>query len=275
MKISFLVENSTKSENLKAEHGLSVYIETEGMNILFDTGSTDLYLENAGKMDIDLSDADYCVISHGHYDHTGGVPSFVDINEKAKVIMHKECYLKTYDMLPDGSLSELPTGIRWNEEDKEKVSSRAIFTDKELWLNNDIVVSGTIDTEIPYTMTETFYSVDGDKLVPDPMDHEQFLAIRENGKVYVFSGCSHRGVTPCLHHVKKLFPEDKIGGLVAGMHLMWATDEVMEKVIDEVVKLDLDMVIPVHCTGIKAIEELKARLGDRCVKAVTGDVYEY
>ena len=275
MKISFLVENSTKSEEIKAEHGLSLYIETEGMNILFDTGASELYLENAEKMGIDLSEADCCVISHGHYDHTGGVPSFVDLNKKAEVILHKDSFIKTYDMLPDGSLSELPTGIRWSEEDKEKVSNRAVFTDKELWLNDDIVVSGTIDNDIPYEMTEYFYSKDGDELIPDPMDHEQFLAIRENGKVFVFSGCSHRGVTPCLHHVRKLFPDDRIGGIVAGMHLMWAKDEVREKVIDEVVKLNLDMVMPVHCTGLTAIDELKEKLGERCIKAVTGDVYEY
>ena len=76
MRISFLSENKTNNPGICAEHGLSIYIETDEMNILFDAGASDMFAENAQKMGIDLRNADFCVISHGHYDHTEGVPYF-------------------------------------------------------------------------------------------------------------------------------------------------------------------------------------------------------
>lgn len=275
MKISFLVENKTNTEYVRAEHGLSVYIETDEMNILFDAGASDMFADNAEKMGIDLSKADYCVVSHGHYDHTGGIPAFCRINDKAKIILHKDAFIKTYGYMKDGTLEKVTTGIRWSEEEKKAISDRIIFTDKEYWLSDNIVVSGTID-EIPgQEMTEYFYEKKDGELIPDQMNHEQFLAINTDKGVFIFSGCSHRGVVPVLAHAKKLFPDRDILGLVAGMHLYNATSERRNKVIDEVMRLDVKTVMPVHCTGIDAICDLKMKMGERCIVATAGEVYEY
>lgn len=275
MRIYFLAENKTDNPGINAEHGLSIYIESEEMNILFDTGASELFLENAQKMNIDLNLADVCVISHGHYDHTNGVPAFCAINENADVIIHKDAFISTYDMLSDGSLAEETTGIRWTEREMEELKSRLRFTENEMWLTDNIVISGTVHDIPDFKATENFYYIADGRLVPDKMDHEQFLVIKQDDGIFVFSGCSHRGVIPILRHAKELFPGLPIKGLVAGMHLYSASDEARKRVVDEVCGEDMEMVVPVHCTGIAAICDLKARLGDKCIVATSGDIYEY
>ena len=178
MRISFLSENKTNNPGICAEHGLSIYIETDEMNILFDAGASDMFAENAQKMGIDLRNADFCVISHGHYDHTEGVPYFASLNKDAKIILHCEAYIDTYEIDANGRIDPVTTGIRWNEQVRKDLESRIIFTDRELWLSENIAVSGTIDDIEGSPMTEYFYEKRGDEYIKDPMNHEQFLAVR-------------------------------------------------------------------------------------------------
>ena len=162
------------------------------------------------------------LLTHGHYDHTEGVPEFCRRNERADIILHKDAFRKTFGIGPDGSLEGETTGIRWSEEERKEISSRLKLTDRELWLTENIVVSGTIHELSGFRPTERFYEVTEDGLVPDTMSHEQFMAIKQDGGIYVFSGCSHRGVIPIIRHAKELFPGLPVKGLVAGMHLYYA-----------------------------------------------------
>jgi len=103
MRIRVLAENTTASEILCREHGLSLYVETRKHKFLFDTGASALFAENAAKMKIDLSEADFAVISHGHYDHGGGLKTFLNINDKAKVYLHQNAFQPCFDYKPNGS----------------------------------------------------------------------------------------------------------------------------------------------------------------------------
>ena len=97
MKITVLLENTTARADMKTEHGLSLYIETEKHKILFDMGQTEIFAENAKKLGIDLSQVDVAVLSHGHYDHGGGLAKFLDINNRATVYIHTEAFLPHYN----------------------------------------------------------------------------------------------------------------------------------------------------------------------------------
>ncbi|QOX63275.1 MBL fold metallo-hydrolase [Anoxybacterium hadale] len=277
MRIQILSENRTNHTECMAEHGLAVYIETDEKTLVFDMGGSQLYLDNADKLKIDLTQADAAVISHGHYDHTGGIPSFCKLNKNAPIYIHKEAFGATYGM-EDGKLDEESCGIRWTEEEKKMLQGRLILTEGPLWLTNDIVISGTIPKTDVFTPTEQFYIKGQDgELRPDEMNHEQFLAIRlkgdrETGRgIFIFSGCSHTGVIPCISYAKELFPGEKILGLLAGMHLYHTKGDDLNQILDQIAAEEMEYVIPVHCTGMEGICGLKLRLGSRCIPAGVGD----
>lgn len=285
IKFSFLSENKTDNPGCLAEHGLSIYIEADGKKLLFDTGASDLFIHNADKMKVLLHEVDAVIISHGHYDHTEGVPFFCTINKKAPIYIHQKAFEESYGM-ENGVLDKEPCSILWNPEQKEEINPRCILTEGVLNLSEDILISGSVPDVEGNIPTEKFFikkqTAEGNyKITPDTMKHEQFLAIRDrdlNGAskgIYIFSGCSHKGVIPVLRYAKSLFPDERIAGLIAGMHLYSANKETRSRVVEEVVKEHIDLVMPVHCTGIQAICDLKQVLGEKCVVATAGDCYEF
>lgn len=281
MKVEILSENRTNHPDCLAEHGLSVYIESGDRKILFDLGASDLYQQNARLMKVDLEQVDTVVISHGHYDHTGGIPSFCELNKKAKIYIHEKAFMTTYGM-ENGKLDEEPCSIRWTEQQHELVSGRLVLTNGVTWLTDDIAVSGTIPKIENCISTESFYFKNEDgSLMTDPMEHEQFLAIRirdENGNsrgFFLFSGCSHNGVIPCLRYAKALFPDERVLGFLAGMHLYNANSETRNMILEQVAAEEIDYILPVHCTGILAICDLRQLMGARCIPAGVGDKFNF
>lgn len=274
MRFKFLVENKTDNPGVMAEHGLSIYIEADNKKILFDAGATDMVMINAKEMGVKLEDVDLAVVSHGHYDHTGGFPSFCQINDKANIYLHKDGFRKTY-AYEKGELEKETCGIRWSHEETEAIANRITYTDGPVKITDNIVVTGTVPFADGFEPTENFYWDNGSgELIVDDMSHEQCLVIKEPQGLYIFSGCSHRGVISALNAGKSMFPGERVAVLVAGMHLYSASDEDRQAVVQQIVDENLDMVMPVHCTGIKAICDLKSKLGDSCVVATAGDCFD-
>lgn len=275
IKFTFLVENKTYS-NCNAEFGLSILIETSQKNILFDTGASSMLVDNARHCHKDLKEVDAVVLSHGHYDHTGGVPAFCGINEKANIYVHKNAF-KTFYGETKGKLDKHPCGILWTENECDSLKNRIEYTDGPLWISDDIVISGSIPFVDNSLKTENFYIKNEDGTFSlDDMSHEQFLAIRNGDRgIFVFSGCSHTGVFNVLTYAKKLFPGEKITAFIAGMHLFSATEEIRERVTEKMSEEKIDIVMPVHCTGLDAIIMLKNKMGERCLIPSSGDRYEY
>lgn len=281
MKVQILSENRTNDPGCLAEHGLSVYIEAGDRRILFDLGASDICLQNAKRMKVDLEQVDTVVISHGHYDHTGGVPSFCESNKRAKIYVHEKAFATAYGV-ENGKLDREPCSIRWTKQQHAKLSDRLFLTQGITWISEDIVVSGTIPKPKGYIPTEAFYIKQEDgSLTADPMEHEQFLAIRANddhGKskgIFIFSGCSHNGVIPCIQYAKPLFPGERILGLLAGMHLYNSNAEIRSQILGEVAAGEMDYILPVHCTGILAICDLRRLIGERCIPAGAGDSFVF
>lgn len=274
IKFRFLVENKTDNPGIMAEHGLSIYIEADGMKILFDAGASDLLVRNAEKMGIDLSQVDLAVVSHGHYDHTGGFPAFCRLNDKADIYLHKNAFRESY-VLRDGRLYGENDGIRWSREERKDLNDRIVFTDGPVKINDNICITGTVTKEPGFEPTERFYFRDQDgTITEDDMSHEQCLVIRQPEGLYVFSGCSHTGVISAINTSKSMFPGEKVAAVIAGMHLYSASSDDRKRVVDQIVGEHPSCVMPVHCTGIGAICDLKARLGDACIVATAGDGYD-
>ncbi|QHI71237.1 MBL fold metallo-hydrolase [Aminipila terrae] len=284
MKITFLSENKTYNPGCMAEHGLSLYIEAAGKTILFDTGASDIFAKNAEFLNIDLKRVEHTIISHGHYDHTEGLPFFCSVNSNADIYIHKDAFEQTYGS-EHGVLDKEPCGILWDRNIKDDIMNRVTLTEGIFKISEDIVISGTIPNIKETKTTEKFYikkvSQNGDiELQEDEMNHEQFLIIRDRNTegvsrgIYVFSGCSHKGVIPVIRYAKQIFPGERMLGLIAGMHLYSVDQSVRWEVVNEILEENIEMVMPVHCTGINAICDLKQAMGDRCIVANAGDTYE-
>ena len=164
-----------------------------------------------------------------------------------------------------------------SEEEKETVMKRAELTDGPVWITENIVISGSIPDVAEFKPVEQFYVRGFDGIInPDDMSHEQFLAVKNVGQgIYIFSGCSHKGIVAAMEYAKQLFPGEKIAGIIAGMHLFSAEKELVNSVIDKISAEDPDVIIPTHCTGLYPTMEMAKRFGSKCILASNGKNYEF
>lgn len=250
MKVVMLLENLSADDSLAAEHGLSLYIETDRHHILFDTGQSDAFARNAELLGIDLRQVDMAVISHGHYDHTGGLTRFLEINDRAPVYIHRLAAER--HRASDGreiGMAQLPN------------SDRIVLTDDMLKLDDGLCLCTCNEKKRIYDAHSDGLLMFRNGLpIQDDFRHEQYLCIREHGKLTVVSGCSHKGVLNILHW---LTPDVFIGGFHF-MSLNTTGDGFKELNSAAAVMSDFKTVLHTcHCTGSKQFDILKKKLGDR------------
>lgn len=281
MKFTILVDNKTEDTRCEAEWGLSILVEANGRKLLFDTGSSNMFYRNAKNLGISLEDVEAVLISHGHFDHTEGVPAFLECNNHAPIYLHKDALYETYGET-DGELDEWTCGIRWDERFRQEVAERMIFTEGVVDLGQGFTLVGDIPWLKGQSATDRFFrkirtsKVDGIEtftFVEDSMNHEQFLVVEEEQGIHLISGCSHKGIMAILDYTKKLFPEKKILSLIAGMHLYPVSPQRQDEIIGDLATMGIPKVFPLHCTGMPAIIRMKNRLGDCCIVASSGETY--
>ena len=262
MKLTVLMENTAGREDLTAEHGLSLYIEACGKKILFDAGQTVAFADNAEKLGVDLKSIDIAILSHGHYDHSGGMLRFLEINETAKLYAHEDAFAPHFNSTgacigPDPAL--LDTG-------------RVIFNPGVLELSHGLTLADYRDAPRHYPLDSAGLQMEenGQKC-PEDFRHEQYFLIREGQKCICISGCSHKGI---LNITKWTDPDVLVGGFHF-VNIDPATPESAR--LDEAAKCLLEskaVFYTGHCTGTAPYEYLKNKMGDRLHYISTGTVIE-
>lgn len=259
MKVKVLIENESISEDLISEHGLSLYIEVKNKKILFDTGMTGSFIKNAYKMGINLLDIDTLILSHGHYDHGGGILDFFKINTRATVFMHREVFKKYYN------------GSKYIGLDENIIlySNRINFINNDVLLDNDIAIKVVSNKYLKYNIDSSGLMVfENDEFKDDLFNHEIYLEIIENGRKYLISGCSHRGIL----NLCEIFKPDIF---IGGFHLKKIDDiEIIKKIGSKLLEYNIDY-YTCHCTGDKQFEVLKSILKKRICKISTGCILKY
>lgn len=244
MKITALIENTANDNRLECEHGLSLYIETEKHKILFDTGQTDMLVRNAKKLGIDLSQVDTAVVSHGHYDHTGGLHSFLEINKTAPVYLSRYAFSAYYNG------TEKYIGM----DTKLKSCPRFIFTDDYAKITDSLTLYSCNKEKKHFNLGSFGLTVkQSENFLPDDFRHEQYLLIEENNKRVLISGCSHKGIL----NIAKWFEADF---LIGGFH--FSKLPLDEKLREYALYLDSFPTVyhTCHCTGKEQFEFMKKHM---------------
>ena len=245
MKITVLAENTSAWEGLGSEHGLSLFIETGETKLLFDFGQSGLFAENAAKLGVDLASADMAVLSHGHYDHGGGMKRFLALNDHAPVYLSSYAFDECYNA--EGRYIGLDQALRAEPRLRFAEEGEALTCSLHLYSCND-----RLRRYDPGSFGLTVKR-EGE-LLPDDFRHEQFLlAETERGTRVLFSGCSHKGILNILDWFR---PDVMIGGF----HLMkLAPGEELEPYAEALGSCGAELFTG-HCTGEAQSAWLQERL---------------
>lgn len=259
------------SDGLKKEWGLSLYIEHGGKKILLDTGGSDLFLRNYAKLEIDISDVDYGVLSHAHCDHANGIPAFFEHNGKAKFYVSEktapDCYgrllfITFYCGIPKTLLDDHADRIV-KVSDVYKISDGVFIVPHKNGGYPDIGRKG-------HMLRKTKAG-----FVPDDLCHEQSLVLETGKGLVILNSCSHSGPGIVIDEVRNAFPDQHIYGYLGGLHLWNSSERDIREVAHDLKAAGLEYIGTGHCTKNRAFGILKEELGDKIEQFRTGLVIEF
>ncbi len=257
MKITALCENTSCRCDIESEHGLSLYIETSNQKILFDMGQTDLFCRNATKLGIDLSAVDFALLSHGHYDHGGGLSAFRKVNPNAPVFVSPHAFGQFYSTKYIGLAPEA------------KNDAHLVFVTENLCPKEGISILTGDQVPLESWQNKGLCKIENGIFLPDDFSHEIYLSVREGEKTVLFCGCAHRGVLSILSH----FSPDV---LVGGFHfksLLPENEDDRTFLLGAAEQLSLAPTnyYTCHCTGSEPFAFLRERLPQKMHYLACGD----
>ncbi len=274
MRIVNLIENTEGVPGCVCAHGLSFYIETKKHKLLVDLGPSEETLKNAEILGIDLTAVDTVILSHGHYDHSGGILSFAGINDHAKIYMQQTA---GDDYFADDGETAEGERYRYIGIDKKITGLKQVE-----YVNGDLKIDDELELftvkekthEIPFTNKRLLMKT-GAGFVRDDFDHEQYLVIRDEGRTVLVSGCAHNGIPNIMDaYVRKYNTPPDI--VISGFHLMKKTDY-SEHQRDTIIGIAEELTgyptrfITCHCTGTDAFGIMKDIMKDRLEYVHSGE----
>ncbi|CEA14601.1 MBL fold metallo-hydrolase [Methanobacterium formicicum] len=277
MRVTALIED-TKPDNsdLFSEKGLSIHIQRDDDNILFDTGVTGAFVDNALKLGIDLAAVDVTAISHGHFDHGGGLGRFMELNESSPVYLRPQAngnhFFKAFYFLKKD--------VGLDKELFADYANRIHLINKLTEIARDTYLFTDMPLKYPAPAGGKYLYVEkSNQLVPDDFSHEQMMVIQEEDGMVIFSGCSHHGVLNMVEAALDQFPNTPIKALFGGFHFIGLpflnhtaeSKENIENIGMKLAEYPIERVYTGHCTGRKGYPLLKNVLGDSVDYFATGD----
>jgi 7,8-dihydropterin-6-yl-methyl-4-(beta-D-ribofuranosyl)aminobenzene 5'-phosphate synthase len=256
IRITTIVENSTSVSGVLAEWGISVFIEAGDRCFLLDTGTSGIAVANADRLSVDLKKTEAIILSHGHYDHTGGLPAVLERigRPEVRIVAHPEVLGRKYSYKND---TYRYIGTPTCRDRLESLGARFEFSSAPVWLTQDIAASG----EEPLTtdfegVAENMRIKQGEQFVKDPMADDQSLYIRTDLGLIVILGCGHRGMINIIRHARKLMDSERVYMVIGGTHLGPASNEQVDKTIQALRDMDVAWLGVSHCTGLPVAARL-------------------
>ncbi len=259
-KVTVIVDNiSNELLNLTGEWGLCLLIEYGDKKLLLDAGGSNLFLNNLKGLGFDVSQIDYGILSHAHYDHGNGIPGFFENNNRAKFYLrdgavdkcyHKKKYFKKYIGLPKNLLKKYPDRIELISGDYKLFDGAYLIPHKTSGLDANGI-------------REKMYVKRNHRFYPDSFSHEQSLVLDTDNGLVIFNSCSHGGVENIINEVQATFPDKRISAYIGGLHLFNKSEEEILAVAQTFKDKKIDYIWTGHCTKNRAYNILKEQLGER------------
>lgn len=262
MRITTLSENTAgkRPKGLLAEYGLSILVEIDEQKILFDTGQNISVVHNAPLLGIDLRDLDVIVLSHGHYDHTGGLKRVLAETGEIEVIAHPDIFKRRY---ATHETSKTSIGIPYAKTELEDAGAKFRFSEEPTNIA-DITITGKVARKTDFEkIDKDLYVEEGDELKEDELLDDQALVIKTDIGLFVILGCAHRGMINTIEQAKRITGEDKIYGVIGGTHLVAADEIQMDETVKALRAYDIQRMGVSHCTGPEASARLAEEFGNR------------
>jgi 7,8-dihydropterin-6-yl-methyl-4-(beta-D-ribofuranosyl)aminobenzene 5'-phosphate synthase len=277
MRVTSLIENSCPDERpgLRAEFGLSMHIEANGVRVLFDTGSSGAFLDNAKALGVDIAAVDMAVISHQHFDHGGGLASFLEANDRAPVYLRKSPFVGRWFR----AFGVLKREIGLDLDLLDRHADRVELVDGTREVAPGVFLICGIGSAHPRPPGNRRLYVEREgRFERDPFDHELMMVVHEGGGMVVFSGCSHHGILNMMDAAAAAFPDTPVHAVFGGFHLiglpfydsMGPSRAEVEAIGRQMLERVSGPVYSGHCTGAKGFRVLESVMGDRLRLFATG-----
>ncbi|ACV62604.1 beta-lactamase domain protein [Desulfofarcimen acetoxidans DSM 771] len=263
LTLTTLSENSANRKGLLAEHGLSILVEYGKYRLLFDTGQSISCLHNAEKLGINLQDINEIALSHGHFDHTGGLKHILAKGPK-KVYTHPDSLLAKYRKLENNEYK--PMGLPCAVEELEALGANFIFNRQPVEICPGLLLTGEIPRNVNFEPTASGHVIlEGNEYRRDFLLDDQALVIKTSSGTVVLLGCSHSGIINTLNYARVLTNSERIHAVIGGTHLIEANSERLELTINALKAMRIEKIAVSHCTGFKAQMALKQAFGDHFI----------
>ena len=276
VRITTLVENTAHGQGVLAEHGLSYWIEYGEYRILFDTGQSHILSRNARRLGIDLALTNAIVISHGHYDHTGGLLRALGLARGVDLFLHPGAVKPKFKCKPDKPAKYIGTKSSIIKMIEEHRHIRKIH-----WTRNytQICAGAAVTGEILRThefekSNEDFY-LDEEGKIPDEIPDDQALVLKTNKGLVILVGCAHSGMVNVLDQVANLAGENQFHAVLGGMHLQGASEYRLEQTYQALCRYKVKMIAPAHCTGMEAVKYFCRKYKRGCFTCPVGSQFTF
>ena len=268
-----LVENTAQGQGILAEHGLSFLVETGEGTVLFDTGQGQVLIPNAATMEVDLGKVDRIVLSHGHFDHTGGLRPVLDQIGPREVLAHPQALVPKYSV-HQGNVREI--GMPESQQVLEREGANFCLYEDPVEVIPGITLTGRIPRVTDFEEISSRFRIGTEENLHQDMlwDDQALIVESEEGPVVVL-GCAHAGLINTLLYVKERVGGRSFAGVIGGTHLVDAGSVRLERTVDALKQFDIGRIAPYHCTGFRGQVALWESFGERFVLNRAGDRLEF
>ena len=265
MKITIICENTVGRRIGLGEHGFSAFIETKQGNYLFDTGSGHSVVRNSLELSKDLRTIKKIFLSHGHYDHTGGLPEVLKLKGKVDVHAHPHVFLDRIHVIKENEKETKEfVGLPYKKKYLESLGANFIFNKDFMEVEKGVFLTGEVPRKTSFEKPDPvlFAEIDG-KINQDVFSDDQSLILDTRKGLILVLGCAHSGTINIINYVMDKTGKDKFYAILGGTHLDFLTPEQLEESVKVLRKMKIEKIGVCHCTGMRAAFRLHQEFGDR------------